>query len=1082
MMDYQLSDGAYKSIFESNLDAILILNSDDKILEANSAAELLFGYSHDEIIKLSKSELINNKDPRLSTLLNELRIEGEVKGEITLIKKNGSKFAAEISAILLDSNNQISMTIKDINDHKQVENSLLDTHMKLDAIIESMTDAVFISDVEGNFIDFNDAFATYHRFKNKEECYKTLTDFTDYIDVYFNDGSLAPLDMWAVPRALRGETISNAEYMLRKKDTGETWWGSYSFAPIRDKNSSIIGSVVVGHEITHRKRREKALRNSEEKYRNIIENIQDAYIRADKNGKIIMASPSAVRMYGFNSIQEIMGLSATSFYSNPEDRVHVLDELDKHGKLDDNEAEAVRKDGTVFWVSQNAQNYYDEKGQIQGTETFVRDITIRKKAEEALSVSEENYRHLVKYAPTFIYEIDYNGPRFKTVNDAMCQFSGYSREELLSMNPFKLLDFKSKQIFRDRINEGLSGEKIAENIEFNVLHRDGHKLWVILNVKPTYREDGKLDITLVVGYDITERKKLEQKKQELLEQVQLFNEELEVSNEELQSTTEELREANEELQLQEYELLNFNQVLKESELRFRRFFESGLLGVIFWNIEGNITDANDKFLEMTGYTRDDLEMGRIDWAKMTPSEFQYLDERSLIELKNTGVNKMSFEKEYIRKDGSRIPIIVAGAMLDNARINGVVFVLDITERKKTETELKEYRDQLEDLVDSRTALLEDTYESLKEKENQYLTLFNSIDEGFCTVEVIFDADDKPIDYRFLEINPAFEGQTGLVEAEGKLMRDLAPDHEEHWFEIYGKIALTGEPMRFVNEAKALNRWYDVYAFKIGDPEGREVAILFNDITKRKKAEDELKEYQDTLEEKVEKRTEELLKSNKELEQFAYVSSHDLQEPIRMVTSFTQLLERRYKGQLDADADDYINFIVEGAHRMKYLIDDLLAFSRLNTQVKEFEKVNLETVLNNVLSNLSISIKENNASINHDPLPMVMADKSQMMQVFQNLIVNAIKFHGPNPPKIHVSAQNDENEWIFSVSDNGIGIDQEYQKQIFEVFKRLHTRKEYPGSGIGLSISQKIINRHDGRIWVESEFGKGSTFYFTIPIT
>ena len=195
----------------------------------------------------------------------------------------------------------------------------------------------------------------------------------------------------------------------------------------------------------------------------------------------------------------------------------------------------------------------------------------------------------------------------------------------------------------------------------------------------------------------------------------------------------------------------------------------------------------------------------------------------------------------------------------------------------------------------------------------------------------------------------------------------------HWFKIYGKIALTGKPMRFVNEAKALNRWYDVYAFKIGDPEGRIIGILFNDITERKKAEDELKEYQDTLEEKVEKRTEELLKSNKELEQFAYISSHDLQEPIRMVTSFTQLLEKRYKGKLDTDADEYINFIVEGAHRMKYLIDDLLAFSRLNTQVKEFERVNVETVLNNVLSNLSISIKENNAYISNDPLPTVMAD-------------------------------------------------------------------------------------------------------------
>ena len=287
-------------------------------------------------------------------------------------------------------------------------------------------------------------------------------------------------------------------------------------------------------------------------------------------------------------------------------------------------------------------------------------------------------------------------------------------------------------------------------------------------------------------------------------------------------------------------------------------------------------------------------------------------------------------------------------------------------------------------------------------------------------------------------------------------------------------------MRFVNEAKALNRWYDVYAFKIGDPEGREVAILFNDITKRKKAEDELKEYQDTLEEKVEKRTEELLKSNKELEQFAYVSSHDLQEPIRMVTSFTQLLERRYKGQLDADADDYINFIVEGAHRMKYLIDDLLAFSRLNTQVKEFEKVNLETVLNNVLSDLSVSIEGSNAIITHDPLPTIIADKTQKMQVFQNLIANAIKFQGSNPPKIHISAHKDEKEWKFSVADNGIGIAPEYQKQIFEVFKRLHTRDVYPGSGIGLSVCQKIIRRHGGDIWVESELGKGSTFYFTIP--
>ena len=192
-------------------------------------------------------------------------------------------------------------------------------------------------------------------------------------------------------------------------------------------------------------------------------------------------------------------------------------------------------------------------------------------------------------------------------------------------------------------------------------------------------------------------------------------------------------------------------------------------------------------------------------------------------------------------------------------------------------------------------------------------------------------------------------------------------------------------------------------------------------------------------------------SNKELEQFAYVASHDLQEPLRMVSSFTQLLERKYKGKLDKDADDYIGFIVEGSHRMKGLIDDLLIFSRLNTGAREFELTNLNKILENVLINFKNLIEDNKVKISHNSMPIIKCDESQINQLFQNLISNAIKFHNDNLPEIHISSQESGNNWLFSVKDNGIGIDPDHHEKIFDVFKRLHTRDEYTGTGIGLAI-------------------------------
>lgn len=244
---------------------------------------------------------------------------------------------------------------------------------------------------------------------------------------------------------------------------------------------------------------------------------------------------------------------------------------------------------------------------------------------------------------------------------------------------------------------------------------------------------------------------------------------------------------------------------------------------------------------------------------------------------------------------------------------------------------------------------------------------------------------------------------------------------------------------------------------------------FKDISERKLTEKELAQ-----------RAQELARSNADLQQFAYVASHDLQEPLRMVASYVQLLARRYKGQLDADADDFINYAVDGANRMQILINDLLAYSRVGTQGREFKPTECTAVLEEAIANLQTAVKESGAVITHNSLPTVMADGPQLLQLFQNLVGNAIKFHGQEPPRIHVSAEPEEAGWVFSVRDNGLGIDPAYKERIFVIFQRLHGKTEYPGTGIGLAICKKIVERHGGRIWVESEVGKGATFHFTIP--
>jgi signal transduction histidine kinase len=224
----------------------------------------------------------------------------------------------------------------------------------------------------------------------------------------------------------------------------------------------------------------------------------------------------------------------------------------------------------------------------------------------------------------------------------------------------------------------------------------------------------------------------------------------------------------------------------------------------------------------------------------------------------------------------------------------------------------------------------------------------------------------------------------------------------------------------------------------------------------------------------------LTRSNKELEQFAYVASHDLQEPLRMVTSYTQLLAQHYEGHLDDKASKFMNYVINGAVRMQQLINDLLTYARVNTQGKTPEPTDSHSVLGEALRNLEGAIQESHAIVTNDDLPTVCVDAGQLLQVFQNLISNAIKFRGEDSPRVHVSARDLGEQWVFSLEDNGIGIESQYKDQVFVIFQRLHSRQEYPGTGIGLAVCKTIVERHGGKIWLESEPGRGSTFFFTVP--
>jgi len=373
------------------------------------------------------------------------------------------------------------------------------------------------------------------------------------------------------------------------------------------------------------------------------------------------------------------------------------------------------------------------------------------------------------------------------------------------------------------------------------------------------------------------------------------------------------------------------------------------------------------------------------------------------------------------------------------------------------TALREARDELEVRVKERTL-------ALQQLQRQNELILNSAGEGIYGLDLGGKATF---------VNPATAAMTGwkIEEMLGRPEREfLGQEDQSSLF-----LPVSPEPVRIGELQVRRRNGSTFYAYYLRTPIMEDqtllgAVVILKDITRQKQTQESLS-----------RQARELARSNADLEQFAYVASHDLQEPLRMVANYTQLLARRYKDKLDQDALDFINYAVDGAVRMQGLINDLLQYSRVGTRGKKFAPVDCSDVLGTAIANLRRSIEESRAIITNEDLPTIVADGAQLAQLFQNLIGNALKFHGEEAPRVHISCRQDNGEWLFSVTDNGIGIDPQYKERIFIIFQRLHGLSEYAGTGIGLAICKKIIERHGGRIWVDSELGKGAKFSFTIPM-
>lgn len=1069
-MGSKLDMGKDYSIFDNMIEGCQIISPDWRYLYVNDAAAKQSGVKKEDLLGKKLMEVYPSieKTVLFFSLQNSMkeRVSISMENEFTFLGGGKGWFELRIEPVP----EGILIFSIDITERKQAEETLKESEERYHSLFKNNHAVMLLIDPDtGNIMDANPAACSFYGYSKNELLKMKITDINVFTEKQVFE------EMEKARSEKRNHFIFKHRLASGDIRNVDVYSGSVTV-----KGKLLLYSII--HDITKQIEVEKALHKSKERYKQFFNNPLNGFalceIITDEKGKPV----DFVYLKVNNAFEEFTGLKKEEVLNKrvidiipPEE---IAPAIEIYGRV------ALTGESEQFEISIpflnktfNIAAFSPQKMQFIA---FFTDITERKKSEEEIERHDkllEGINKVLHGSITLETEEEVAGKCLEVAEDLTGSQFGFLSE----INPDRRLDTLalSPSAWESFKITPMKANKMAANIEIvsywgRTIKEEKSQIVNDPESDPDRRgfPVGHPKITSFLGVPLKQKGKA-------IGMIALANKEGGYAEEDVESVeslsvafVEALMRKRAEIRLKEshdvleesveertVELEEAYNALKESEKKFRGIFDNAIDMISLISVEGDITSAryvevNNAGIKRLGYSREELlNMGPFDIDEGPETQ------KHVAKLLKEGYAR--FETIHVARDGKRIPVDVNVHFMNYGGMKvALEIVRDISERKKAEEKINQYKDQLEELV-----------KRLRESKAHFKSLSENSPDLIVRV-------DKDLNY--LYVNPAVMEITGKLPEYfiGKNIEGISVPEEytSLWKDEYQKAFKTGKTQHMEFEfptITGLRSFERITVPEFNDECKVETALsISRDITERKE-----------VEKKLEETINELKRSNEELQSFAYVASHDLQEPLRTISSFTQLLQRRYEGKLDPDADEFIEFVVEAAQRMQQMIHDLLDYSRIMTKGKEFEEVNSENLLKEVIRSLKTIIDENNAVITYDKLPIVIGDKGQLLRVFQNLIVNAIKFRKPDePPIIYISCRKDEenNEYVFLVVDNGIGIEKQYFDRIFTIFQRLHTRDEYQGTGIGLSLVKRIVERHGGQMHVESELGKGSTFYFSIP--